>query len=296
MKKAIFIVGPTAVGKTSLAVKISQKIPSILISADSIQVYRGADIISGKDHPIDVKIELIDVLDPTQSFNVRDFTRRVRPLVDASRKLPVIVGGTGLYTKALYENIETINVPPDEELRSDLELLTTQELQKKLKELGLGKFNSLNESDRNNPRRLMRAIEVIVNKNDSKEANKPLFNKNEILIIGLETSMDNLRRRINMRVKERISEGAREEAQRLFNEYENLSPQLKVANGYCQIFEFLKGKISWDEAVEQWNTADYQHAKAQMTWFKKDNNIVWFNIDNTLRADIMAKITHEIGL
>ena len=137
MKKALFIVGPTAVGKTKLAVEVSQKIPSVLISADSIQVYRGANIISGKDHPKDTKIELIDVIPPTESFSVRDFVHRVKAIVEPLEQqiLPVIVGGTGLYVNSLFSKIDTVNIPQNESLREELSQLDTEALQEKLKEV-----------------------------------------------------------------------------------------------------------------------------------------------------------------
>lgn len=291
MKKVLFIVGPTAVGKTALALKIAQSISSVLISADSIQVYRGADIVSGKDHPKDVKIELVDILPPTESFNVRDFSDRVREIVnEESKRLPIIVGGTGLYTKSLFTNVETITIPQNKELRTKLDILSVEELQEKLKEINPDKLSQMNDSDVKNKRRLVRAIEIGSSISKSVE---PVFKPEDVLMIGLETSMQELRERIKIRVMQRIEMDALAEVEKLFVDYDNLSPQLKVANGYKQIFQFLKKEITWDEAVEQWETADYQHAKAQMTWFKKDKNVVWFDIGDKDFEEKIIKLVYS---
>ncbi len=295
MKKALFIVGPTAVGKTVLAVKINKKIPSILISADSIQVYRGADIISGKDHPGNLKIELIDILPPTESFSVADFVDRVRKIMNESNKIPIIVGGTGLYTKALFENIETINVKPNKRLRKKLLSLTIENLQNELKKLDKKRFEKMNNSDKNNPRRLIRAIEI-VSQNQKAEVVDSAFDEKEVLTIGLKTSSEELKKRIKKRVDVRIENGALEEAKNLFKQYENLSPQLKTANGYKQIFEFLQNKITWEEVVMRWEIADSQHAKRQMTYFNK-MNVEWFDIgEKDFENKISRLISKELGL
>ncbi len=283
MIKAIFIVGPTAVGKTALAIKISKKFPFVLISADSIQVYRSADIISGKDHPKNIHIELIDILPPTNPFNVRDFVDKVRIIVDDPKnqlKTPIIVGGTGLYVKALFDSIDTINVHPNKKLREELSRLNVSQLQEKLRSLDALRLGKMNESDILNSRRLIRAIEIASSQSTSQLRKKQnsLFKIQEVLIIGLSTSDGELRRRIGVRVKRRIENGAKDEAEKLFESYKDLAPQLKIANGYKQMFEFLQDKINWEEAIEQWVTADYQHAKKQMTYFKKLKNIHWYDV------------------
>lgn len=291
MKKALFIVGPTAVGKTHLAFKISKTVPSILISADSIQVYQGADIISGKDKS--VFTYLIDILSPKQSFSVKDFVENVRPIVRYAQKqdkIPIIVGGTGFYIDALFGKIDTISISPDKALRAKLDKLNVPELQKELKKFSPERFHKMNNSDVNNKRRLIRAIEVTQVQGPTL-GTKPLFKKSEVLFIGLKTSMANLKKRIIARVEERVRLGALEEAKNLFEYYKELSPQLKTASGYKELFDYLLGQISFDEAKERWVLSDYQYAKRQMTWFKRNRNIEWFNID---QKDFEAKILRLI--
>ena len=278
MKKALFIIGPTSVGKTDLAFKLSSVIPSVLISADSVQVYRGADIISGKDRS--VKTFLLDILSPNRSFSVRDFVERVKPLVEKAydeQKIPIFVGGTGFYSDALFSKIDTLTIPPDKTLREKLKKLPAEKLQEKLKNLSRERFNRMNSSDANNKRRLVRAIEVAKAQGPTL-VSKPLFKNSEALIIGIKTSMDVLKKRIVSRVDERIRMGAVSEAEELFRNYKKLSPQLKRAVGYKQLFNFLEKKITLEEAIRKWIIAERQLAKKQMTWFKRNKNIVWFDI------------------
>jgi tRNA dimethylallyltransferase len=276
MKSALFIIGPTAVGKTSLAFKISKKLPSVLISADSVQVFKGADIISGKEKH--VKTYLLDVVSCDQKFSVKDFIDRVRSVVQKSflkNKIPIIVGGTGFYLDALFGTIETIDVPPNEKLRKKLNEFSVEELQIKLKKENPGRFARMNNSDVNNKRRLIRAIEI-GNKVSKIES---VLSERDVLIIGLRAKMGDLRKKIEKRVSERIRKGALDEAKKLFSNYENLSSQIKTANGYRELFDYLSGKISFDEARERWVNADYKHAKNQMTWFRRNKNIHWFDIE-----------------
>jgi len=293
MIRAIFIVGPTAVGKTALAINLSKKIPSILISADSIQVYKSADIISGKDHPKNIKIELVDILPPQTPFNVRDFVDKVQTIINNPKnqlRIPIIVGGTGLYVKSLFSSIETINVKPNKKLRDKYNKFSIEQLQKELKRLDSNRYGQMNESDIQNPRRLIRAIEICMI-DHIVEISKSVFNEDEVLIIGLASSDVELRKRIAMRVLARVEEGAKDEAKKLFEDYDNLAPQLKTANGYKQMFEYLRNSSftpevkeppprGWEEMIEKWITADYQHAKKQMTYFKKLKNINWFDISD----------------
>lgn len=292
MKKALFIVGPTSVGKTDLAFKLSSVIPSVLISADSVQVYKGADIISGKNKTFST--QLLDIVDPTGQFSVRNFVQLVPPIVKkahSEQKIPIIVGGTGFYTDALFSKIDTINVPPNFKLRVELDKLTVKELQQKLKKLNPTRFKKMNNSDINNKRRLSRAIEV--GTNISKD--EPLFYQDEVLMIGLKTSINNLRKRIADSVGKRAKEGALEEARKLFEEYEKLSQQIKTASGYKEMFGFLSGTISFEEAKEKWIISDYQYAKRQMTWFRRNKNIHWFDIsERDFEAEVLELIKRNL--
>lgn len=299
MKKVLSIVGPTAVGKTNLGLVLASKFNGEVISADAIQVYKGLNIISGKDIPknskpsIDsnlnitvydfnsVPVYLLDVVLPTYSFNVSDFVRNARPVLEFildKNKLPVIVGGTGFYVSALFDEINTINVPRSQSLRNELKNKKVNELQEILKEENKEKFELMNNSDRNNPQRLVRAIEVARKIHDLGFMIKDSKRDYDVLFIGLKCDRRELKKLIDKRVDERIKAGALEEAKGLFEYYEKLSGSVKTANGYRQMFEFLKGETTYSQAIGKWKISEYRHAKKQMTWFNKDKRVVWFDI------------------
>lgn len=313
--KVVFIVGPTAVGKTAIAYEIAKKFEGELVSADSVQVYSDLDIISGKDLPHNSKfvplpklsnkkihagyyssnssapIYLLDVVDPTVSFNISDFQKIAHVTIQEilnKNKLPIVIGGTGFYIKALTEGID-MAVKPDPILRKKLDKLTVLDLQKKLQKINIEKFSSMNNSDCNNKRRLIRAIEIlsVKNKEESIKENKKFAS----LTIGLMCEREVLKQRIDVRVEERLKNGAMDEAKRLFGDYENLVPQVKDANGYKQLFQYLRGEIDLNEAIYRWKISEYRHAKNQMTWFQKYGNVKWFDISNkTYERDIESSL------
>ena len=169
-----------------------------------------------------------------------------------------------------------IEVKPNLLLRQKLEELSLDVLQAKLKKIDLAKFENMNESDVANKRRLIRAIEIARNKKQELSIKKE--RKYDALVIGLNCPREALRIRIDKRVSDRITGGALEEAEKLFENYENLSSQVKNANGYKQLFQFLKKEISFEEAIYRWKISENRHAKNQMTWFRKYGNVEWFDI------------------
>lgn len=301
--KTVFIVGPTAVGKTDLAFTLAKKFDGALISADSVQVYKGLDIVSGKDLPktaikngnnagfyIDrgIPIFLLDVVEPTSSFSLHDFYKfatRYKQLILEQGKLPIVVGGTGLYVQTLLDGFNKSTMP-DLSLRKKLEKLSVSELQQLLPD---DKLQKLNDSDRNNPRRLIRAIEIESSKQQVASSKR---NSYESLVIGLTCDREVLKQRIDARVDTRLKQGALDEVSSLFKNYKILSDQVKNANGYKQLFSFLKNEISLDEAIYRWKISEYHHAKNQMTWFRKYGMVEWFDIE---KANFKKEIEKRVG-
>lgn len=285
MRSALVVIGPTAVGKTALALKIAKKLPSHILSADSVQVYKGLDIISGKDKESyeSIPVSLLDIVSPTTPFSVSEyissFTSSFSQIPEDT--LPIIVGGTGFYLSALFEGIPTVDIKPNVGVRQELKKLSILKLQERLQITAPEKLNSMNNSDRNNPRRLIRAIEV------SEKGDQVLGDKQSVLkdfkvkIIGLTCDKEALNKRIDERVDQRLKLGAVDEAKTLFKDYVNLSPQIKSASGYAQLFGYLHGEYDLDTAVKLWKTAEHQNAKKQMTWFKKMKNVEWIDILNS---------------
>ncbi|MBI5356461.1 hypothetical protein HZB78_02510 [Candidatus Collierbacteria bacterium] len=170
MNKILIISGPTAAGKTQLAFRLAKQFDGELISADSRQVYRGMDIGTGKEFPVQVKTQNsklkifgYDLVNPDEEWSAAHFVKladKLIPEIQSRGRLPIIVGGTGLYIANLLNPPETLNIPPDRKLRAELEKPAVAELQDRLKKINQKRFEKMNESDRSNPRRLIRAIEI----------------------------------------------------------------------------------------------------------------------------------------
>ncbi len=271
------IVGPTGTGKTARAIEEAKKTPTVIISADSRQVYRGMDIVTGKDHPAGVKICGIDLVDPDQPCSVSVWYDAVRPVIDQAlgeRKQIIIVGGTGLYVRAVTHGIATMSAPLNPALRSKLESLSLSALQSKLQFLDADKFSLMNHSDQMNPRRLIRAIEVASSVDVPPESRT--WNL-KLKTIGLHYSDPaKYQAVIRERVLSRLAAGAVAETQKLLAEY-GPDHQSFSAVGYRSIMAYISGKISEPEMIKQWVGDELKYSKRQLTWFRKDKSIEWYD-------------------
>lgn len=310
-QKLLIICGPTASGKTAVAVKLAKKLNGELVSADSRQVYKGMDIVSGKDLPLNakfkfkneklqIKIEnygdmnpyrfednipiwLVDVVNPDQDFSVSLFEKFAKIVINdilKRGKLPILVGGTGLYIKSVISGVETANIPMNDTLRKALYKLPKEKLQELLKKLNSNKFKSFNNSDVNNPRRLIRAIEIEEYKRQNPKYKSSTQNNvnYDVLQIGLSAPKEILLERIKKRVDERIKTGAVNEVKKLLDKGYKPTMQSMSGDGYKELCKYLNNEISWNETVEKWIHSDVEHAKKQMVWFKKDKKIHWIEI------------------
>lgn len=317
MRKLLIICGPTATGKTALALFLAKKFHGDILSADSRQVYKGMDIVTGKDLPIDakrktlafakasasrqngkisywearsgVRIWLVDLVEPAESFSVSQWVRAAQKVIRnlwKGKKLPIVVGATGFYIKALLDGIETIDVPPNEKLRKKLRNRKTEELLEMLRKVDYQRVTSLNESDRKNPRRLIRAIEVAFWQKRHKLPNRKKL-KADILMVGLTAPRDILYKRIDERVEERLKQGALDEVGKLLARRISWDNESMTGTGYRQLKPYFNGRITLNEAIERWKIAEHQDIKKQMTWFKKDKGIRWFDITKSnWRTDV----------
>ncbi len=297
MKKLLVICGPTATGKTFLAVRLAKRFKGEIISADSRQVYKGMDIGTGKDLTEGAELKVqnekspgyyavngtkiwgYDITDPKKGFSVGQYIKIARVVIDniwAWRKLPILVGGTGLYIKGAVDGIPTAGVKPNLNLRKSLEGKTTEELFEILATSDAVKAASLNSSDRKNPRRLIRAIEVALQ--NSKTGSSKL--DADVLFIGLSVPRKILNERIDQRVEQRIKSGMEKEIKALLAGGVKWGSQAMDALGYKQWEEYFKkpGKDLIKEIVETWKKEEHKYAKRQMTWFKKEKRINWFDI------------------
>jgi tRNA dimethylallyltransferase len=259
MDKLLVICGPTAAGKTALAAKIAEKFNGELVSADSRQVYRGMDICTGKDRP-DVPIWLYDVADPDEEFSVSHWVRLASAAIAdilKRNKLPIVVGGTGLYIHALLHPFETIDIPPNRSLRKKLQTLSVQKLQ------ALIPKGDMNNSDWNNPRRLIRKIEIAGYKKIKIKQEKIY----DALVIGLTAPLPILYARIDTRFAQRIREGMKEEINRLIDTYGRDVPSMSA--------------IGLNE---------HAYVRRQLTWFKKQKGIHWFDVTDLKHQNRVATL------
>lgn len=282
MNKLLVICGPTATGKTDLALKLAAKYPADLISADSRQVYTGMDIGTGKDVSADTpNIFGLDLVKPSQEFSLSQYISYAQKIVFqswAKQRLPMLVGGTGLYIKGVINPPATAAIPQNSQLRAELENMSVGQLATKIQQLDPDKFNQMNQSDRHNPRRLIRAIEVAeyLNNNSEPELFYPLPSDN--LTIGLSAPLELIDQKIAARVLHRLNAGMVEEVKSLH--LNDLDPHLPAAHtlGYQQVIEYLGGKKTLAAATQDWITAEQQYARRQLTWFKKQPEIHWFDV------------------
>lgn len=280
MNKLLIICGPTGVGKTSLALRLAKKFNGEIVSVDSRQVYKEMDIGTGKDHPKEMKIHLIDVVAPNQEFSVAQYVELAWKAIKdiwKREKLPIIVGGTGFYIKSLIDGIETLGVPPDWELRKKLSNLDIKKLREILEKTCPERLRGMNESDRKNPRRLIRAIEIASVGVPSQLHSTPYIL--DPLFIGLTAPYKILYQRIDKRVDERVKIGQEVEIKKLLKKgYSWMKSVLGVTIGYKEWQPFFEGKVTKDEVIQKWKFAEHGYSRRQMTWFRKDSRICWFNI------------------
>ena len=298
MQKLLIIGGAPATGKTDVAGGLAKELRGELISADSRQVYRGMDVGTGKDRPQGVKIWGYDVVDPDEDFSVADFVelagKKMKQLWQGD-KLPIVVGGTGLYLKSLVELPESLGVKPDKQLRQELDQLLVPELQQKLKQLAPQRFRQMNWSDQHNPRRLVRAIEVARRQRRSLSGQALRVGKADIAWVGLTADRRVLEERIRQRVERRAKGGMSQEVKRLVRGYPDWELPAFSATGYREWRDYLEGKTSREEAIFRWQTAEIQYMRRQLTWFKKMRQFTWFDIDskswqNQIRQFVCTKL------
>ena len=299
MKKApkiIVVLGPTATGKSDLAVTIAKKFNGEIISADSRQVYTGLDIGTGKVTRREmqgVPHHLLDVVSPKKQYTPaqwKNAAERVAQDIIAQGKLPIICGGTGQYIDALVYNISFPEVPPDKKLRARLEKLSSEKLFAMLKKLEPIRAKNI---DAKNPRRLIRAIEIAaaLGRVPRLEARPP--SAYDVLFIGLDMNDEMLRARIKARLLARLKQGMSAEAKRLHAQGVSWKRMEALGLEYRYLSHYLRGKISKDELVEQLDFAIWHYAKRQRTWFKRNKDIQWLPADKKelalKKAEVMVK-------
>lgn len=283
--RCVFLAGPTAVGKSEIALLLAEEIDGEIISVDSMQVYRGLDIGTAKPSPAErarVQHHLIDVVGLTEAFDAARFVRLANAAVvkiQSRRRIPIFCGGTGLYFKAFLEGLG--DAPPaDEKLRAALEAAPLADLLLELAERDLATYEKI---DRKNPRRVIRAVEVIrlTGKPFSKQRadwKSTVYSPQSAVIVGMSRSAEELRERIHARVDAMFARGLVEETRQLLQRGLGQNKTAVQALGYRQVVEHLRGGNSLPETIELVKIKTRQFAKRQMTWFKRQLNMQWLEL------------------
>lgn len=308
MRPLIIIAGPTAVGKSDIAIKLAKRINGEIISADSMQVYRMMDIGSAKvmPHEMDgITHHLIDVLDPTEDFNVALFQKLALNAIDeiyAKGKIPIIVGGTGFYIQSvLYEIDFNESMGPQSDYRKTLEKYADdfgpEALYEKLKEVDPKSCEAIHM---NNVKRVIRALEYF------NETGKPISEHNEeqrakesnfdFAFFVLNDDRDYIYKRIDLRVDKMVDMGLIEEVTKLKNLGLKETDVSMQGLGYKEILAYLNGKLSLEEALEIVKRDSRRFAKRQITWFKREPEAIWINKNEIGREDdiVLASMINEI--
>lgn len=283
LPKLVCLIGPTASGKTDLSIKLAKKFNGEIISADSRQIYSGLDIGSAKITKKEMQgitHHLLDAAKPGTTYSLAEYKRNACRSIDAvivRGKTPFLVGGTPLYAYAVIENYHIPHIPPNNRLRKRLETKSTDELFKELQKLDPKTAEII---DKNNPRRLIRALEVVkITGNSFLEYKKKGPKRYKTLKLALYHTREKLYERIDKRTDERIS-GIVKEIKKLLSM--GVSPEWLKNLGleYRFITLGILGELSPEESVEKLKFAIHSFARRQLTWLRKDKNIHWISSDN----------------
>ena len=291
-KKVIVICGPTASGKTSLGIQIGNLVNGEIISADSMQIYKDMDIGSAKptiEERAQATHHLVDFVDPDRRYSVADFKKDAESKIKEilkKNKVPIIVGGTGLYVNSLIYNIQYNEVETDLEYRKLLESIDAKDLYKMAEGIDPVALKKIASTDR---KRISRILEIYHSTGKTKtELEKESRNETEYdyKIFVLNMDRQKLYDRINLRVDLMIKDGLVDEVKRMLEKYSEF-PTAMQGLGYKEIVDYLNGNCLLDEAIEKIKLETRRYAKRQLTWFRSYDNATWIESGNPENTDII---------
>lgn len=286
-QKVIVICGPTASGKTSLSIELAKKINGEIVSSDSMQIYKDMNIGTAKPSEKEmqgIKHYLIDFVLPNKRYSVAEFKKdannAIKEILEMG-KIPIIVGGTGLYVDSLIYNIEYSNIKIDEEYRKELEEIGNKEGIEKLynmaKEIDPDAIKKISKNDK---KRIIRILEIYKATGKNKTMQEIESRKNEIeydyKVFAINWPREELYNRINKRVDIMLEKGLIDEVKQLINKY-NTFPTAMQGLGYKEVLEYLNGKYTKEEMIDKIKMETRRYAKRQLTWFRKNKQTIWLN-------------------
>lgn len=283
MENLLIITGPTGIGKTEISLKLANKYKGEIISSDSMQIYKKLDIGTAKVDldKTDIPHHMVDILEAHENFSVADFKFKAKEIIsdiNSRGGLPILVGGTGLYINSIVYNLDFTETKPDYEYRDELRKI----LEEKGSEFLYNKLFILNKDmaekiHPNNGQRIIRALEILKSGNE-KENNFRQENEDyNLIFIGLNMDRERLYERINSRVDKMIELGLVDEVRSLLDQGLDKNSQSLKAIGYKEVISYLEGEIEYSEMIDLIKKNSRHYAKRQLTWFRRDGRIKWFD-------------------
>ncbi len=290
-QKIIVVIGPTASGKTDLAVDIATKFNGEVVSADSRQIYRSLDIGTAKiteEEMRGIPHHMIDIVDVGTTYTAAHYKRDARKILkkmDERDKIPIIAGGTFFYVDTLLEKIAPPAVSPNPKLRAELDLFSTEQLFVMLTEKDPRRAS---EIDHKNKRRLIRALEIIDKLDTVPEMTETEIPYN-VLTIGIKTDRDDLRARLRQRGEIWLENGFVEEIEGLLKSGISKKCLVEIGFEYMIGVDYVDGKLTKEKFIEVFEQKNWQYAKRQLTWLKRDGNINWVTLADKREVEFLVK-------
>ena len=294
--KVIVICGPTASGKTALSIELAKKINGEIVSCDSMQIYKDMNIGTAKpteEEKEGIKHYLLDFVSPDKRYSVADYKKDAKKAIKEivnKGKIPIVVGGTGLYVDSLIYEIEFQDIKFDEEYRRKLEKQVEenglQELYERAKKIDEEAIKKISPNDK---KRILRILEIYhatgKNKTEQEKESRKKEVEYDYKVYALNWDREKLYDRINRRVDIMIEQGLIEEVRNIYNKYEKF-PTAMQGLGYKEVVEYLEGKTTKEEMIEKIKQETRRYAKRQLTWFRKNKQTIWLNAEDELQNNI----------
>lgn len=285
--KVIVICGPTASGKTALSIELAKKINGEIISSDSMQIYKDMNIGTAKptaEEMQGIKHYLLDFVEPDKRYSVAEFKKDAEKAIEeilSKGKIPIVVGGTGLYVDSLIYGIEYQNIELDEKYRKELEKIAEEQglqvLYKRAKEIDEEAIKKISPNDK---KRIIRILEIYKatgkNKTEQEIESRKKEIKYDFKVFAINMDREKLYERINKRVDIMIEQGLIEEVKEITRKYKEF-PTAMQGLGYKEVIEYLDEKMSKEEMIEKVKMETRRYAKRQITWFKKNKQTMWID-------------------
>lgn len=299
MENLIILTGPTGIGKTEISLNLAKKFNCEIISSDSMQIYRDLNIGTAKIslEKTDIPHHMIDIVNPDEDFSVAEFQDKTKKLIteiNGREKTPMLVGGTGLYINSIVYNLEFANTTKNYDYRNKLIEISKDKgsdfLHDKLKNLDPKEAEKIHP---NNQQRIIRALEIIENGEEKGNKFRQENRDYNLIYLGLNMDREKLYERINNRVIKMIDMGLIDEAKHAIEKYNlDRDSQSMKAIGYREIFDYLEGKCNLDFTIDEIQKDSRHYAKRQLTWFRRDKRIKWFDRED---ENLLEEMKEYIG-